>query len=97
MKIDFDSLNQGFAAGIQRTRGRFDIGPSFLPDFAPRLVTVLDKWENEADPRFAALFAELWTVAEIARIGNKEPRLSEEEISSYLDHTSSFFNSFKHK
>jgi len=97
MKIDYDSVNRGFAAGIQRTTERFDIGPSFLPEFAPRLVAVLSKWENEAHPRFVALFAELWAVAEIARIGNNEPRLTEEDISSYLDHSSKFFNSFKHK
>jgi hypothetical protein len=93
----------GVRAGIARAE-RTNL-PYFEP-FAggvidPRLQRPLDcaeeRLEGEAaSGRFTELFAEMLTVAVVAREAYGDPELTEEEIDSYLDHSLSIFNSFRH-
>jgi hypothetical protein len=67
----------------------------------PRLQRPLDyaeeRLESEAaSGRFTELFAEMLTVAVVAQEAYGDPELTEEEIDSYLDHSLSIFNSFRH-
>jgi len=101
MEIDRKSLDQGFRAAFERTRYHFEtnLAPEQFPRSIgmPRLIGVLERWPVEAHPRFVTLFAELWAVAETARLANREPSLTEDEIYAFLDSSWAFFNSFKHK
>lgn len=101
MKIDSKSLDQGFEAAFNRTKERFGTDAIRFQDPYPRrasrLLKVLESWPTEAHPRFVTLFAELWAVAETARLANGEPRLTEDEIRAFLGLSLNYFNSFKHK
>ena len=99
MKIDSQSISRGLEAALERTRERFGTSNT-IPQDAPevrRLTRVLQNWPGDADPRFVSLFVELFAVAQIARVANNEPMLTDEEIFAFLAHSSAFFNSFLHK
>jgi hypothetical protein len=99
-----ETIMAGVRAGISRAE-RTNL-PYFEP-FAggaidPRLQRPLDyakkRFESEtASGRFTELFAEMLTVAVVAREAYGEPELTEEEIDSYLDHSFAIFNSFRHR
>jgi len=97
MRVDEDAINRGVENAFQRTRQRFEINERRILDSQYRLVEVLESWPGEADPRFVTLFAELWAIAEVARLANGEPKLVNEEIRDFLGHCFAYFNSFKHK
>lgn len=98
-----ESIMAGVRAGIYRAER------TKLPYFEPfpggvidsRLQRPLDhakeRLESEtASGRFTELFAEMLTVAVVAREAYGDPELTEEEIDSYLDYSLSIFNSFRH-
>lgn len=51
---------------------------------------------DEASGRFTELFAEMLTVALIARHAYEHPALTESDIEGYLTQSESIFNSFRH-
>jgi hypothetical protein len=51
---------------------------------------------EEASERFTELFAEIVTVAAVARHTYHDPPLSDHDIESYEQQSSSFLNSFRH-
>ena len=51
---------------------------------------------EETSGRFTELFAEMVTVAAIARRAYRDPALTESDIESYLEQSYSIFNSFRH-
>ncbi len=51
---------------------------------------------EEASNRFTELFAEMLTVAVVAREAYGDPALTEPEIDEYMQHSFSIFNSFRH-
>src|SRR5437899_7845395 len=51
---------------------------------------------EEASARFSELFAEMVTVASIARHHYNDAALTEAELHDYLQHSYSIFNSFRH-
>lgn len=98
-----ESIMAGVRAGISRAE-RTNL-PYFEPfpggAIDPRLQRPLDyakeRLESEtASGRFTELFAEMLTVAVVAREAYGDPELTMEEIGSYLDHSFSIFNSFRH-
>jgi hypothetical protein len=51
---------------------------------------------KEASGQFTELFAEMLTVAVIARRAYDDDALTESDIEAYLNHSSAIFNSFRH-
>jgi hypothetical protein len=101
---------EGVRAGVERARrtnlefpfDRFRAVPESDLDlvderFASPLETAQQSLQGaEASGRFTELFAEMLTVAVIAREAYGDPALTEPEITSYLQHSFSIFNSFRH-
>jgi hypothetical protein len=97
MKFDGDLVRQGIEAAFVRTREHFEAEPRRIRELTPGLIRVLEGWPAEAHPRFVTLFAELWAIAEAARVAYGEPGLRDEEIRDFLGHCFAYFNSFKHR
>jgi hypothetical protein len=98
----------GMEAGVARA-ARNDLSPLVEGELGPEMPlevqSVLDSSVREArtllereevSGRFAELFAEMVTVAVIARSAYDDEPLTESDIESYLHQSASIFNSFTH-
>jgi len=94
---DPSSIDQAIDFGFQRTRGQFGIEIEQLENFKPQLISVLESWPGEAHPRFVMLFVELCAIAQISRLANREPVLTDKQISGFLRRCLDFFNCFAHR
>jgi hypothetical protein len=98
-----DAFLSGVEAGIARAE-RYDL----RIDRPEELTPERENWERlgeftrglleraEASDRFIELFAEMLSVASIARYAYSDPVLTESDIESYLEHSYLIFNSFRH-
>jgi hypothetical protein len=105
-----DPFLRGVQAGVVRAARRDllqGVDPE-LPYLNPELIfrEVVSEYPTlemtrgllgrETSGRFTELFAEMVTVAVIARRAYGDPALTELEIESYLQQSHLFFNSFRH-
>lgn len=98
MEYSQNIINAGITNGLGRVLPHFRRQAEYPPDYLrPLLENVLGSWPGESQDRFILLFAELATVAAIARIANQEPRLTHDDVNAFLAHSISFFNSFTHR
>ena len=107
MSIRGDAAGAGVEAGIARAARyglRIEMPPEGVDAAEPYpqgleatlAFTRRISDSNEASARFSELFAEMITVAAIARHHYDDPALTETEMDEYLRHSYSIFNSFRH-
>jgi hypothetical protein len=83
--------NLDFSFDLFRTEGVVDERLARPLTFAQQRLA-----SEEASDRFTELFAEMVTVAVVAREAYGDPALTEPEIDAYVQHSFSIFNSFRH-
>ena len=97
---DFDSGVEAGAARAEREGLNVEPYADFgfeAPEWDSPLRYASTRLEvEEASSRFTELFAEMLTVAVLARHTYDDPPLAEPEVDSYLTRSFSFFNSFRH-
>jgi hypothetical protein len=97
----------GVRAGIDRAaRGNLDFRATFdlfraenvVDERLARPLTFAQQRldSEEASNRFTELFAEMLTVAVVAREAYGDPALTDPEIDEYLQQSFTIFNSFRH-
>jgi hypothetical protein len=93
------SIDQAIEAACDRARGSFniDVEPKQLRALKPQVIAVFKNWPGEAHPRFVNLFVELWAIAQISRLANKEPGLKDEQVRAFLGQCADYFNCFIHR
>lgn len=93
------SIDQAIEVAFERTRGQFkiEIEPKQLWTLKAQLVGVLRGWRGDAHPRFVILFVELWAIAQISRIANDEPTLTDKQMRVFLGQSMEFLNCFTHR
>ncbi|TAK96498.1 MAG: hypothetical protein EPO07_14460 [Verrucomicrobia bacterium] len=98
MNANPTEIKNGIQAGLTRSlphfRGKIDRQPDYLYSL---LENALRSWPEDSQDRFVNLFAELTTIAAVARVANQEPQLTMDDVRAFLGHSIAFFNSFTHK
>ncbi len=98
--FDDDAVEAGVRAGLARAAkyelleadAPFDELPSAVQDqLGGTIQTVVPP-----SPRAVELFAEVATVAALARGNYEEPQLTRGQVEEYLEQTAGFLNSFWH-
>jgi hypothetical protein len=93
-----DPIAQGYAAGVLRAQeyGLLGVVDADTEDLVRASLSIAAPLlsEQDASPRFVALFGELVTVAALARVVNNEPPLSDVDIAEYFHSTLRFTNSW---
>jgi len=98
MKIDEREVFSGLQTGVERARRLFETSvPDLDGEHGQILFQTLEPWPEDFHPRFQGLFAEMYAIAAGARMVNKEPRLTHDQVQSYFAHSADFFNSLKHR
>jgi hypothetical protein len=103
------AFSAGVQAGIERASrhglearpdllGRLTVDPVPSADELPEALAEAKRLMSQGDvsDRFTELFAEMVTVAVVARHAYADAPLQPSEIETYLDHSFSIFNSFRH-
>ena len=94
-QIDFDD---GVKRGTNRMRLHFKIASlSLAGSDRAKIDKVLSGWPHDLSESFVELFAEMSTLASLARSQYNEPPLTDDELKAFLTHSTSFFNSLKHR
>jgi hypothetical protein len=103
------AFSAGVQAGVARASryglearpdllARLAADPVRLPDDVPEALAEAKRLMSQSDvsDRFTELFAEMVTVAVVSRHAYADAPLQASEIETYLDHSFSIFNSFRH-
>jgi len=98
MKFEASDLQRGLSSGMSWVKPYFEteLSDKDLFELNTKLGKVLSAYPSELNQRFVYLFAQMAAIAETSRLNYKEPFLKEEELASFLSHSSTFFNSFTH-
>lgn len=96
MEIADNFLQSGIRMGTRRATKGLGTELTLDEECVERLRDVLEAWPSDTNGRFVELFAEAVTVACLARALYNEPPLTKTEMTGYLGHSISFFNSFTH-
>jgi hypothetical protein len=107
MAVIEPSMSGDFLAGLQAGLERADrhglrtppdtdavVAAGELPEALARAQELLSR--GEASGRFTELFAEMVTVAVAARDTYGDEPLTAQQVDTYLEHSYSIFNSFRH-
>ena len=104
-----DPVSSGVRAGVERA-GRFGLRIDGAEEllyadgderYPPELQLPIEftrglLLREDASLRFCELFAEMVTVAAIARHHYGDPALTESDLEKYVQHSYGIFNSFRH-
>jgi hypothetical protein len=98
MNFEVKDMAEGIGLGLKRARTRLPNRVLYRYAYDSKAISsCLSRCQNELNGRFVALFAELATIAMIARSEYEEPKLTDSELDDFLEHSISFFNSFTHR
>jgi hypothetical protein len=98
MEYNQATVDFGIQNGLNRVQPHFELKARRSPEYLPSLLTeVLGRYPEECQDRFVLLFAELATIAAVARVANQEPPLTRDDLTAFLANSIYFFNSFTHR